>query len=108
MGVGGEAATTGVAARWTSPTRPRTRACRRIPNNGGVVLKNPVIVTVTFPGDALEAKEQQFGAEIGGLKWWSTVHDSYGVGAATSGGNVSFPTSLPAAMSDGEVELWLQ
>ena len=80
----------------------------QIPSNGGTVLKAPVIVTVTFPGDALEAKEQQFGAEIGGLKWWATVHDSYGVGAATSGGNVSIAETPPTMMTDAEVEIWLQ
>ena len=80
----------------------------QIPNNGGVVLKAPVIVTVTFPGDALQAKEQQFDAEVGGLKWWSTVHDSYGVGAATSGGNVVIADPPATAMTANELEQWLQ
>jgi hypothetical protein len=80
----------------------------QIPNNGGAVLKAPVIVTVTFPGDALEAQEQQFDAEVGGLKWWSTVHDSYGVGAATSGGNVVIADPPAATMTANELEVWLQ
>lgn len=80
----------------------------QIPNQGGSVLKDPVIVTVTFPGDALEAQEQKFGAEVGDLKWWSTVHDSYGVGAAKSGGNVSITVPPAAAMTADELEIWVQ
>jgi hypothetical protein len=79
----------------------------QIPNNGGVVLHDPVIVTVTFPGDDLEAQLQKFDDEVGSLQWWSTVHAGYGVGPATGGGHVSIPDALPAAMSDTDVETWL-
>src|SRR4051812_37005421 len=43
----------------------------QIPNLGGVVLHDPVIVTVTFPSDDLEADVQKFDDEIGSLKWWA-------------------------------------
>jgi hypothetical protein len=105
-GVGGGAGGTGGAADVPYPAPHPSMP--QIPNQGGSVLHDPVIVTVTFPGDALEAQEQKFDAEIGGLKWWSTVHDSYGVGAAKSGGNVSIADTPATAMTDGELEQWIQ
>jgi hypothetical protein len=78
-----------------------------IPRNGGAVLHDPSIVTVTFAGDAMEAKLQAFGDQVGGLKWWSTVHDGYGVGPATSAGHVTIPVAPPARMTDGDVQAWL-
>jgi hypothetical protein len=80
----------------------------QIPNHGGAVLHDPVIVTVTFPNDDLEAKAQALDDQIGSLKWWSTVHKGYGVGPATGGGHVTMKDDLPSAMSDGDVENWLQ
>jgi hypothetical protein len=106
--VGGGAGTTGAGGAVDVPYPAPHPGMPQIPNQGGGALKAPVIVTVTFPGDLLEAKEQQFGAEVGGLKWWSTVHDSYGVGAATSGGNVVIAETPPTMMTDGDVEIWLQ
>jgi hypothetical protein len=78
-----------------------------IPRNGGKVLHDPSIVTVTFAGDPYQKSLQAFGEQIGNLHWWTTVHDGYGVGPARSGGNVVIPTTPPAQISDGEVETWL-
>jgi hypothetical protein len=79
----------------------------QIPRNGGVVLHDPVIVTVTFPNDPYEAKLQAFGDQVGGLDWWTTVHAGYGVGPATSGGHVVIPTAPAATLSDSDVTRWL-
>jgi hypothetical protein len=76
----------------------------QIPMNGGVVLHDPVVVSVTFAGDAWESKLQAFGEQVGGLSWWSTVHDGYGVGRATSGGHVTIPDAPAATITDVEVE----
>lgn len=79
-----------------------------IPNNGGAVLHDPVIVTVTFPNDALEKQIQDFDDVIGSLSWWPTVNADYGVGLATSGGHVSVATPPPAQMTDYDVQQWIQ
>ena len=108
-GVGGESSSTSGAGGTADIPYPAPHpSMPQIPNNGGAVLKAPVIITVTFPGDPLQDKEQQFDAEVGGLKWWSTVHDSYGVGPATSGGNVLIADAAPATMTASELETWLQ
>lgn len=78
-----------------------------IPDHGGPVLTAPVIVTVTFPNDALEADVQKFDDAIGGLSWWSTVHTEYGIGAAKGGGHVSIPDAPPASMTDADVQQWI-
>jgi hypothetical protein len=109
VGVGGDgSSTSGAGGSADIPYPAPHPSMPQIPNNGGAVLKAPVIITVTFPGDLLQDKEQQFDAEVGGLKWWSTVHDSYGVGPATSGGNVTIADPPPATMTANELETWIQ
>jgi hypothetical protein len=79
----------------------------QIPRNGGVVLHDPTLVSVTFPGDPLAAKIQAFGEQVGNLAWWSTVHADYGVGPARSGGHVAIATAPPAVIMDSQVQAWV-
>jgi len=79
----------------------------QIPNHGGEVLHDPVIVSITFPGDPLAEKIAAFGEEVGALRWWSTVNGPYGVGPARSGGHVVAPKAPPAQIADAEVEQWI-
>lgn len=79
----------------------------QIPNNGGDVLHDPVIITVTFPNDDLQAQIDQFDDQVGGLNWWQ-VNAEYGVGKATSGDHVKIAQDLPTSMTDVDVEQWLQ
>jgi hypothetical protein len=79
----------------------------QMPNNGGPVLHDAEIVTVTFPGDDLESQEQAFDDEIGSLSWWSTVHTEYGINPAKGAGHVTSADPLPDAMSADELEAWL-
>jgi hypothetical protein len=79
----------------------------QIPIHGGVVLHDPVIVSVTFPGDKLADKIAQFGEEVGSLKWWSTVNSPYGVGPGRSGGHVVAPEAPADALTDTDVEQWI-
>jgi hypothetical protein len=79
----------------------------QIPRNRGAVLHDPSIVSVTFPGDPLEAKIQAFGEQVGSLKWWSTVHADYGVGAARSGGHVTIADAPPTVIMDSQVHAWI-
>lgn len=79
----------------------------QIPKNGGVVLHDPVIVTITFAGDPWESKLVSLGEQVGGLSWWSTVHDGYGVRQARSGGHVTIADQPASRISDAAVERWL-
>lgn len=79
----------------------------QIPIHGGVVLHDPEIVSVTFPGDELADKLARFGEEVGSLKWWSTVNSPYGVGPARSGGHVVAPEAPAETLTDAEVEQWV-
>ena len=71
--------------------------------NGGRVLQNPKIVTVTFQGDPLESRLQQFGDVITTTPWWTAVSAEYCqqpnnkpcIGPGSSGGHVVLTT--PAA-----------
>jgi hypothetical protein len=79
-------------------------------NNGGPVLTNPVIVTVTFSDDPLVATYEAFGDAIGGSKYWAAVTSEYGVGPATSGpaNHVHVPGTPPATMSGRDVRTLVQ
>lgn len=56
----------------------------QVMNNGGGVLANPVLVTVTWPGDPNADTFEAFADQIGASKYWSTVTSEYGVGPAKS------------------------
>ena len=60
-------------------------------------LHNPVIVTVTFPGDPLEGYLQTFDDAIGQTPWWTAANGKYGVGAATGGAHVVLTEPAPDA-----------
>ena len=55
----------------------------QLKNNGGSVLKNPVVVTVTWAGDDKVAELEAVGDTIGAGQYWKDVAE-YGVGAATA------------------------
>jgi hypothetical protein len=106
-----EAPASGFAGRPESPTSSAYPAphpsMAQIPMNGGVVLHDPRIVTVTFPNDPYEDKLEAFGEQIGDLSWWTTVHAGYGVGPARSAGHVTIPTAPAASLTDDDVTRWL-
>ncbi len=79
----------------------------KIPLNGGAVLHDPSVVTVTFPGDPLEDSIHAFADQIGGLQWWSTVHADYGVGALSNGGHVTIADAAPSVIKDSGVQAWI-
>jgi hypothetical protein len=81
----------------------------QITNNGGDVLASPVIVTVTWPNEALADQYEKFGDLIGHSAYWSTILGEYGVGPAASGPTnhvrmkEAMPTSMDANALDGIV-----
>src|SRR4051812_35730517 len=46
-------------------------------DNGGGVLKNPKIVTITWPGDTNADGLEAFGDNIGSTKYWAAVTAEY-------------------------------
>ncbi|HEX3344956.1 MAG TPA: hypothetical protein VHS09_10305, partial [Polyangiaceae bacterium] len=55
----------------------------QIRKNQGGVLASPVVVTVTWPGDANAAAYEGFGDAVGTSSYWSATTAEYGVGPAT-------------------------
>lgn len=79
----------------------------QIPTHGGEVLHDPVIVSVTFPGDELADRIAAFGEEVGGLDWWRAAVSPYGAGPSRSGGHVAVREAPGSSLSDSDVEDWL-
>ncbi len=79
-------------------------------NNGGPVLTNPVIVTITWDTDPLQTQLETFGDTIGGSAYWTAVTKEYGVNAATSGPTkhvrvpVTAASPLPTTFDETTVE----
>jgi hypothetical protein len=75
-------------------------------NNGGHVLTNPVIVTITWSGDPNVEDYESFGDAIGTTDYWKQVTAEYGVGQGTSGttNHVRVSTAAPASFADDEIE----
>ena len=77
----------------------------QIPTRGGPVLRAPILVTITFPGDPRRTALESFGQWIVGSDWLVTVGDEYGVGRGTHRAAV-MPQAAPASTtSDGMVAL---
>ena len=78
--------------------------------NGGRVLQNPKIVTITWAEDVpqMVSRVQQFGDIITSTAWWTAVSSEYCqqpgntpcIGPGTSGGHVVINDPAPTALSD--------
>jgi hypothetical protein len=82
-----------------------TPAIGQLARNGGAVLKNPVIVTVTWPDDAQADQLEAFGDAIGAGQYWKDVTSEYAVGAGISGADnhVRLTDAAPASYSDTQL-----
>jgi len=74
---------------------------------GGPVLVNPALVTVTFPGYALEQQVQTYDTFLAGSDWLATIGKDYGVGAGTAT-QVVLASAAPSSLTDDDVEQLLQ
>lgn len=96
------------AARAASTVYPAAHpSMPQITHHGGAVLHDPVLVTVTFPGDPYADKLRAFGEQVGGLDWWRAAVSPYGANPARSGGAVVAPEPAGASVSDAGIEDWL-
>ncbi|MDB4936404.1 MAG: hypothetical protein JWP87_3376 [Labilithrix sp.] len=84
-------------------------AMGQLKQNGGSVLKNPVIITVTWPGDDKAADLETLGDTIGAGQYWKDVTSEYGASAAISGEahHVRLADAAPASMSDTQLDAFV-
>lgn len=87
-----------------------TPATGQISTGGGAVLKNPVIVTVTWPNDAQATDLETFGDTIGAGDYWKALTSEYGASAATSGAanHLRLTDPAPASFTDAALEKFIQ
>jgi hypothetical protein len=80
-------------------------AMGQLQQNGGSVLKNPVIVTVTWAGDDHADDLETFGDTVGAGPYWKAVTSEYGAAAAVSGttNHVRIADAAPATISDTQL-----
>jgi hypothetical protein len=80
-----------------------------IVSEGGPVLSNMRLVTVTWPGDENAAVFEAFGDAIGSSSYWRQINSEYGVGGVQSGAenHVRLTSAPPAAMTDGQIRSFL-
>jgi hypothetical protein len=79
----------------------------QIVNNGGTVMTAPVVVTVTWDGDANRTAYEALDDSVGRSRYWREVSSEYGVGAMTSRGYVHVATPAPKALSQADLEAFL-
>jgi hypothetical protein len=84
-------------------------AMGQLRHNGGAVLKNPVIITVTWPGDDKADQLETLGDTIGAGDYWKDVTSEYGAAAAISGTahHVRLTDTAPASMTDKELDAFV-
>ena len=82
-----------------------TPAMGQLKHSGGSVLTNPIIVTVTWPGNDTADQLETFGDTVGAGQYWKDVTSEYAVSAAISGAahHVRLTDPAPATLSDTEL-----
>jgi hypothetical protein len=74
----------------------------QIVGQGGAVLTNPVIVSITWDSDPGQSTFDAFVDGLGSTAFWKATTSEYGVGPASSGAanHVHISTAAPATMGD--------
>ena len=78
----------------------------QITDQGGSVMKSPVVVAITWTSDASEAMFDTFADGIGGTAYWKATTSEYGIGPAVSGtaNHVHLTTTAPAQLQDSDIQ----
>jgi hypothetical protein len=77
----------------------------KLVNQGGAVMKHPVIVSITWNDDPSQASFDRFADDIGQTSYWKSTTSEYGIGAATSGtANHVHLSPTPAQMTDDDLQ----
>ncbi len=74
-------------------------------DNGGQVLANPVIVTITWKGETAADQFEQFADALGPSEYWKQVTSEYGVGPAKSDAahHVRLADDPPMSINDSDI-----
>ena len=74
--------------------------------NAGHVLKNPVVVAITWNGEAAQTSLESFVDTLGATDYWKATTAEYGVGPAKSGAtnHVHMTTAAPAQLTDADIQ----
>jgi hypothetical protein len=74
-------------------------------DNGGYVMKNPVVVSITWDSDPQQAYFDGFADNLGGTAYWNATTSEYGIHAATSGhANHVHMATTAATTTDQELQ----
>jgi hypothetical protein len=78
----------------------------RIQDQGGYVMKSPVVVAITWAADPSQSAFETFADAIGATAYWKTTTSEYGVGPATSGAtnHVHVETAPPKQLQDSDLQ----
>ncbi|MGH7298095.1 MAG: hypothetical protein ACRELB_24360, partial [Polyangiaceae bacterium] len=78
----------------------------QLANNGGYVMKNPIIVPITWNSDASQAMFDSFADALGTSDYYKQTAGPYGVGPATSGAanHVHIADAAPASLQDSDLQ----
>jgi hypothetical protein len=85
------------------PAPPPHLAVPQIISGGGPVLKDPVVVPVTWNIDPDRANAEQFAAGMGATAYWSAIASEYGIGPLRSGPVVHLSTPPPAMTTQDDI-----
>jgi hypothetical protein len=77
-----------------------------VQDQGGLVMRNPVIVAVTWDDDPSQAAYEAFADNIGATTYWAAVTSEYGVGPAISGtaNHAHVTTAIPTGITDTDLQ----
>jgi hypothetical protein len=81
-------------------------AMGQIQNNGGYVMKNPIIVAITWDSDPSQSKFDDFADQIGPSNYYKQTAGDYGVGPAVSGptNHVHLSAPPPTTVTDTDLQ----
>lgn len=74
--------------------------------NGGLIMKAPIVVNITYNSDPGQAEFDAFSDAIGDTKYWSALNAEYGVGPSKSGtaNHVHIADAAPQSIDDNGLQ----
>lgn len=76
-----------------------------MPYNGGAVLKNAKLVTVTYVGESQRDQLRAFDDAIVQGDWWAAVTEGYAINKGTSGGYVELDDDVSGKTLDDDADI---
>jgi hypothetical protein len=73
-----------------------------VPNAGGSIIAQPVLVTITYSDDTNRSTEETFDAFLVTSNWLAAIGPEYGIGSGTNV-NVELPASSPSSLDQDGV-----